>query len=50
MNHQMTVEKIEHSDRFRQVEQQNLLEVELIPMLRLLDIAGAGPQNDIINI
>lgn len=45
MNHQMTVEKVELSDRFRQAEQRNLVEVELIPMLRLLEIAG-GPQND----
>jgi hypothetical protein len=49
INHQMTVETVERSDRFREAEQQNLVEVELIPMLRLLDIAGAGPQNDNIN-
>lgn len=49
MNHQMTVEKVEHSDRFRQAEQQNLVDVELIPMLRPLDIAGAGPRNNNIN-
>lgn len=49
MNHQMTLEKVELSDRFRQAEQQNLVQVELIPMLRLLEIAGAGPQNDNIN-
>lgn len=49
MDHQMTVEKVEISDQFRQAEQQNLVQVELVSMLRLLEIGGAGPQNDNIN-
>lgn len=46
MNHQMTLKKIEQSERYRQAEQDNLVRAEEVATIRVLDIDGFNAGND----
>lgn len=45
MGHQMILEKIEQSDRYRQAQRQNLVAAERVSTIRVLDIDGFNAEH-----